>query len=97
MNLTVLKAACLADLSTYRTKAAMAGLKARCGPAVLETLEYTKGFKELLEFGPCKAYEELKTLVDAVENDIQKAEGGNRGPLQQWICRKEHTTPFLCV
>jgi len=60
VNFTVLKAACLADLSTFRTRALMAGVKAKCGPAVLETMKHIDGFKELLTQGPCAAYEKLK-------------------------------------
>ncbi len=59
-NFTVLKAACLTDQSTFRTKALAAGVKAKCGPAVLETLKHLDGFKQLLEVGPCAAYTELK-------------------------------------
>jgi len=60
INFTTLKAACFIDLSTFRTKAALAGLKAKCGPAVLETVEHLRGFKELLTQGPCAAYKTLK-------------------------------------
>lgn len=60
INFVVLKAACLADWSTYRQKALVAGVKAKCGPAVLETMDHVKGFRDLIEMGPCKAYETLK-------------------------------------
>jgi hypothetical protein len=59
-NFTVLKAACLTDWSTYRSKALSSGIRARCGPAQLETLQHLKGFRDLIDFGPCKAYETLK-------------------------------------
>ena len=59
-NFTVLKAACIADFSTFRTKALQAGVKAKCGPAVLDTIKHLDGFKELLNNGPCKAYEIAK-------------------------------------
>jgi len=59
-NFVVLKAACITDQSTFRTKALAAGVKAKCGPAVLETLKHLDGFKQLLEIGPCAAYTELK-------------------------------------
>ncbi len=59
-NFTVLKAACLTDWSTFRQKALISGVKARCGPVILETLKHMDGFKTLLEEGPCAAYEELK-------------------------------------
>ena len=59
-NFTVLKAACFMDMSTFRTKAALAGLKAKLGPAVLETMEHLNGFKQLITIGPCAAYATLK-------------------------------------
>ena len=59
-NFVVLKAACFMDLSTFRTKAALAGLKAKLGPAVLETMEHLNGFKQLITIGPCAAYATLK-------------------------------------
>jgi hypothetical protein len=59
-NFTVLKAACMTDWSTFRQKALLAGVRARCGPVLLETLKHLDGFSTLLEEGPCAAYEELK-------------------------------------
>jgi len=59
-NFVVLKAACLTDISTLRTKAVLAGLEARCGPAILKTLKSLDGFRELLDVGPCAAYAKLK-------------------------------------
>ena len=60
MNFIVLKAACIVDQSTLRTKAALAGLKAQFGPARLDTLQHLDGFKILMEQGPCATYEQLK-------------------------------------
>ena len=59
-NFVVLKAACLTDWSTFRTKALISGIKARCGPAILDTVKHLDGFKQLLEQGPCAAYTALK-------------------------------------
>jgi len=59
-NFTVLKAACLADVSTYRTEALRAGIEARVGPAILKTKDRMIGFDTLLKKGPCEAYKELK-------------------------------------
>ncbi len=59
-NFIVLKAACIMDQSLFRTKALVAGLKAKCGPVVLETIGHLAGFKELINFGPCAAYVKLK-------------------------------------
>lgn len=59
-NFVTLKAACIADVSTFRTKALLEGVKAVCGPAALSVVGNLKGFQTLLEKGPCAAYEELK-------------------------------------
>ena len=59
-TLSMLKAACITDQSTYRTKALISRIKAKCGPAVLETMSHIAGWKDLIDFGPCKAYETLK-------------------------------------
>ena len=60
LNLMVLKAACLIDQGTFRTKALSAGILAKCGPAVLDTTKHLPGFKTLLDVGPCAAYQEMK-------------------------------------
>jgi len=60
INFMVLRAACLADEGNFRTTALMQGVKARCGPAVIETNKYGEFLKELLTAGPCKSYEDLK-------------------------------------
>lgn len=60
INFMVLKAACITDLTTYRTRAALEGLKAQVGPANLTVGGYAGAFKVLLDEGPCKMYEELK-------------------------------------
>ncbi len=55
-NLVVLKAGCLVDHGTYRTKILLAGLSAKLGPAILETGKYADNFKNLLEVGACEMY-----------------------------------------
>lgn len=67
-NFVVLKAACLADQGLYRTKALAAGIKARLGPAQLETVEHLSGFKELLTSGPCASYATLKKEYEFGDN-----------------------------
>ena len=59
-NFIVLKAACLADQSTLRTKALAAGVSIKLGPAAISTSNNLKGFETLLTQGPCSAYSELK-------------------------------------
>ena len=60
LNFAVLKAACMLDISTFRVEAARAGIEAKCGPAVLKTMDRIAGFRELLNNGPCAAYAQLK-------------------------------------
>jgi hypothetical protein len=60
INFVTLKAACMSDIGQLRTKAMIAGLQARCGPAMLDTSNHLVGFKELITSGPCAAYETMK-------------------------------------
>lgn len=60
VNLTVLKAACMIDRGNMRIAAMSAGIEAKCGPAVLKTLQRMEGFKTLIDSGYCAAYEESK-------------------------------------
>ena len=59
-NFVVLKAACLADQSTLRTKALAAGVTAKLGPASIRTNSNLRGFEILFNEGPCSAYSSLK-------------------------------------
>lgn len=56
-----LKAACLLDHSTFRTKAANEGISASLGPANLSVGGNLSGYKTILETGPCAMYEQLVT------------------------------------
>lgn len=73
MNFVVLKAACIVDIGLYRTKAAIAGVKARLGPGQLETAQHLTGFKDLLTIGPCAAYTTLKKEYEFGDNLAIKA------------------------
>ncbi len=59
INLLVMKTACQIDHGLFRTKASLAGLEARCGPAILKTGGHLDGFKEILAQGPCALYKEM--------------------------------------
>lgn len=60
VNLTSLKAACIIDQSSLRTKSALEGIRAALGPASLSISNNNlSGFKILLDKGPCKLYEDL--------------------------------------
>lgn len=54
-----LKSACLLDQSTFRTKAALEGIRTALGPANLSVSGNLAGYKTILEQGPCKLYEQL--------------------------------------
>lgn len=59
ISFMVLKAACMTDLSNFRTAALLQGVSARCGPATITTSNYGAYLKELLKEGPCKSYDTL--------------------------------------
>jgi hypothetical protein len=67
ISLVSLKASCIIDQSTLRTKAAMEGIRAALGPANLSVAGSLVGIKLLLETGPCAAYEELTSHWDVKE------------------------------
>lgn len=60
INFVSLKTACLIDQGTFREKAALDGLEARCGMANLKISGHAEAFKQLLMLGACATYAELK-------------------------------------
>ena len=59
ISLVSLKAACIIDQSTYRTKAALEGIRASLGSASLSVSGQAGVWKTILDYGPCKLYDEL--------------------------------------
>ena len=59
-NFFVLKAACLADQSSLRTKALSAGNTVKLGPGAISSGPNVNGYKLLIEVGPCNTYESSK-------------------------------------
>lgn len=57
---TALKAACLLDYSTFRTKAANEGVRASLGSASLSVGGNLKGYEIILNQGPCALYNKLR-------------------------------------
>lgn len=55
-----LKASCLLDQSTLRTRAATEGIRAALGPASISVGGNIRGFETILKNGPCALYNELK-------------------------------------
>lgn len=64
ISLICLKAACLVDQSTLRTKASMEGIRASLGSASLSVGGNLAGYKMILEHGPCALYDELTSHWD---------------------------------
>lgn len=54
-----LKSACLLDQSTFRTKAALDGIKTSLGSASLSVTGNLAGYKTILDQGPCALYNQL--------------------------------------
>ena len=54
-----LKASCILDQSTFRTKAAMEGIRTALGSANLSIAGNIAGYKTILDQGPCALYEQL--------------------------------------
>lgn len=67
ISLTCLKAACIIDQSSVRTKAALEGIRAALGPAQLSVGGSLEGLRMILETGPCSAYDELTSHWDVKE------------------------------
>lgn len=61
LTLFVMYAACAADISTYRSKALLDGISARCGPVSMTVNGHSRSFKDLLSMGPCATYAAMKT------------------------------------
>jgi hypothetical protein len=59
ISLISLKAACLLDQSTFRTKAALEGIRTALGSASLSVTGNLSGYKTILDQGPCKLYDQL--------------------------------------
>lgn len=67
ISLVSLKAACIIDQSSLRTKAAMEGIRASLGPASLAVNNSLQGVLAILEKGPCAAYDELTSHWDVAQ------------------------------
>lgn len=73
ISIVSLKAACIIDQSTFRTKAVTEGIKAALGPSQLSVVGNLAGWKTILELGPCAAYEELVSHWDVAQATTAKA------------------------
>lgn len=70
-GLLALKAACISNQGSFITAVGQ-GIKVRDGDTAIDTSVSFRGFRDILEVGPCGAYERLKT-------DVQRANSQNLG------------------
>jgi hypothetical protein len=73
ISLVCLKAACMVDQSSVRTKAALEGIRASLGPASLSVGGSLQGLQMILDHGPCAAYDELTSHWDVKEATAVRA------------------------
>ena len=59
IGFVTLKASCILDQSSLRTKAAMDGIRAALGPAQLSVGGSLRGYEVILNEGPCALYNQL--------------------------------------
>ena len=64
ISLVCLKAACIIDQGTYRTKAAMEGIRSSLGPASVSVAGSLTGWQAIIEHGACGLYDELTSHWD---------------------------------
>lgn len=64
ISMVCLKAACIIDQGTFRTKAALEGITTRLGPAMLNLGGTLTGWQSIIDHGACGLYEELTSHWD---------------------------------
>ena len=64
VSLACLKAACIIDQGTFRTKAALEGIRTALGPASLSFGGSLAGWQAIINHGACGLYEELTSHWD---------------------------------
>lgn len=65
INLVSLKAACLYDNWSFRSKLGVAGISVRSGADSVSTNGQLSGYQWILQNGPCKAFEQAKWEFEA--------------------------------
>jgi hypothetical protein len=88
IGFVALKAACLCDQSTFRTKAINEGIKTSLGSASLQVAGNLAGYKTILDEGPCAMYQQLKMEYNignatAVASVLSPFVGNNFDPRSQ--------------
>ena len=64
LSLIGLKAACIFDQSTFRTRAALEGITTKLGPASLSLGGSLSGWQAIIDHGACATYDELTSHWD---------------------------------
>lgn len=64
LSLVGLKAACIFDQGTFRTKAALEGIRTQLGAASLSIGGTTSGWQAIIDHGACALYDELTSHWD---------------------------------
>lgn len=64
ISLCCLKAACIIDQGTFRTKAALEGIRTALGPASLSFGGSIAGYRDIIAHGACALYDELTSHWD---------------------------------
>jgi hypothetical protein len=64
ISITCLKAACILDQGTFRTKAALEGIATSLGPASLNFGGTLEGWQAIIDHGACALYDELTSHWD---------------------------------
>lgn len=73
ISLVCLKAACIIDQGTFRTKAALEGIRTSLGSASLNIGGSMEGYKSIIQHGACGLYEELTAHWDVKNASAVKA------------------------
>lgn len=71
--LVALKAACILDQSTFRTKAVNEGIRTGLGSAYLDIRGNLGGYQTLLQVGPCAMYSQLRTEFEVGNPSVIQA------------------------
>jgi hypothetical protein len=64
ISMVCLKAACIIDQGTFRTKAALEGIRTALGPASVSIGGSLAGWQSIIDHGACGLYEELTSHWD---------------------------------
>lgn len=79
MSLVPLKAACILTVGEFKSALGQ-GIKVRDGDSAIDTSVSFKGYRDILELGPCKSYEKLRWTLLASGGIGKAVLGPHRTP-----------------